>query len=270
MRTVITDRDMTLLSTLASYELLTTRQIGTLVFRDLDKRTVLRRLRKLEREKVIKKIHGLKLGELAWALNQYGAFRLGIERQTENINRNSLEHDTTLTDIRIAFEQKGIASQWTTEQHLRRSIGRQSKLGQEEIVPDAVFAGRTKKGFEVFALELELSGKSPSRYARVFSNYAEKNHFSALWYIVGNETLGKRLATEWEKANPNCLRPQFAWMLLSDVLANPECAKVHNKGVEAPLDEVLVAPKSTLPITRGNAPMLESRLPTPSPTGWAG
>lgn len=244
MSTVITGRDTALLKTLAAFELLTTRQIATLQFPGVDKRTVLRRLRKLEKEKLIRRIHGLKLGELAWTLNQYGAFRIGIDRHIDNVNRNGLEHDTTLVDVRIALERCGMASSWVTEQHLRRSTGTQSRLGQEEVIPDAIFAGRTSKGFEAIALELELSGKNPSRYAKVFSSYGERPKFFALWYIVSNESLGKRIAREWEKVNPKCTRPQFGWMILSQVLSHPTSAEVHIKDTGRPLSTIIEAPKA--------------------------
>jgi hypothetical protein len=250
LKTIINARDIRVLQTLGSFELLSTRQLCTLSFPGVDRRTVLRRLRKLEREKVIRRIHGLKMGEMVWALSQFGAFRIGQTQRIESINKNSLEHDITLSDIRLSLLRAGLAHSWKSEQHIRRNSGSKAKLGDEQIIPDAVFVGKTHRGFEVFALELELSGKSPSRYARLFSYYGCRSQFAAIWYVTASKSLGERLVREWKKANPRITKPAFGWIHLPQILSDPHSAKVRCGDQDTPIGSILCGhPKVPTPST---------------------
>lgn len=153
-----TERDKTLLNKLADYELLSTKQLRELVFPKVTKTTVLRRLRKLESEKLIRRVHVLRGGELIWTLTAPGAIPIHREHFLENINRNTLEHDVTLNDVRLMFEKLGLVVGWHTEQALRRASGTKQKTLEPQINPDAIISVKTVEGIKAVALELELSG----------------------------------------------------------------------------------------------------------------
>lgn len=218
MKTIITDRDHRVLRTLSSYELLTTKLVAELVFPNVDKRTVLRRLRKLAHEKLIRKIHGLKKGQVIWALTSLGAQRIGEDGFPDAINRNSLEHDMTLAEIRIHLEKSELATSWMSEQKLRRLAGKRNSRNENILIPDAIFATKTPQGFEPVALELELSGKNGRRYQKIFSRYRYQEKFYSVWYIVPNKSLGQRIEREWQKINSDIRRPVFQWNVIGDVL----------------------------------------------------
>lgn len=214
--TALTKRDEGLLRVLAAYELLSTRQVLGLVFAGIRKTTVLRRLRKLEAERFIRRTAGLAGGEFVWSLGAAGAFRLRLEKYLENLNRNTLEHDVALNDVRLAFEQAGLALSWVTEQALRRRVGEHSFVG-ESLNPDAIAAVRTGGGQEAVAVELELWSKSPARYRKIFSHYGSLSRIWAVWYVVPDPALGKKILREWVGVNENRRRPEFYWLLLDEI-----------------------------------------------------
>ena len=260
---IITERDLKFLETLGNYELMTTSQITRRVFSEIDKKTVLRRLRKLEREKLIKRTHGLASGELVWILSHFGAHRIQRDSFLEKINRNCLEHDTTLTELRLRLEHSGMVTSWRTEQSMRRQMPKSRDRFAQDLCPDAIVAVKTPNGYEGVGLELELSGKNASRYAKVFAAYGERRKYFAIWYVVESESLGKMLEREWTKANSHIAKPQFGWMLLSELLEAPHDANLFKGGKKIKLHSVIEIPSSI------EHQILSNNLPTPLPNGGA-
>ncbi len=257
--TVITERDLKFLETLGDYEMMTTSQITRRVFSEIDKKTVLRRLRKLEREKLIKRTHGLASGELVWSLSQFGAYKIQRDSFLEKINRNCLEHDTTLTELRLVLERFGMVSSWRTEQSMRRQMPKTRDRFAQDLCPDAIVAVKTPNGYEGVGLELEFSPKNASRYAKVFAAYGERRKYFAIWYVVESESLGKMLEREWAKANSYVAKPQFGWMLLRELLKEPHNANLFTGGKKIKLSSVI------------DVPLLHrSREPAPTPAEQVG
>ncbi len=214
----LTKRDILLLQVLGDYELLSTRQLRSLVFPGIRKTTALRRLRKLENEKLIRRIHGLKGGEFVWSLLMSGANRIHRDSCIERINRNSIEHDVLLNDIRIHLERMKIVTGWHTEQAIRRASSKSNSEIRNNLNPDAIASVRTPNGNEAVAIELELFAKNSSRYRKTFSQYGEIKSLWAIWYVVPTFSLGKRVTKEWLKAHSNEGCPQFYFLLISEVL----------------------------------------------------
>ncbi len=258
---IMTKRDIYFLETLGNYELMTTSQVTRRVFSDIDKKTVLRRLRKLEQEKLIKRTHGLASGELVWSLSHYGAHRIGRDSFLENINRNCLEHDTTLTELRLRLESSGIVTSWRTEQSMRRQMPKSQDRFAPDLCPDAIVAVRTPSGFEGVGLELELSGKNASRYAKVFSAYGWRRKYFAIWYVVETESLGRMLERAWTKANSHIVRPQFGWILLKEVIEDPLNLNLSVGGKKIKLNSVIEISSMK------EQQIQSSNLPTPLPNG---
>jgi DNA-binding Lrp family transcriptional regulator len=228
-----------LLGFLADYELASTSQVAEEIFIAIDRRTVLRRLRKLERQKLIKRTRGLESGEFVWSLAALGAASVGRTKYLDHINKNSLAHDIGLTDQRLRFERVGLASGWVTEQALRRALGGQKLGAGDEVTPDAVFAVKTNSGYEAIGFELELSPKNLSRYTKLFKAYSRQKKFLLAWYVVENAAFGRRLAKHWKHVCPTYQqRPQFAWSLKSDLLKDVASAAMHIETKSFRLDQL--------------------------------
>ena len=221
----VTNRDLLLLELLESYGVLSTRQIRQLIFKDINTRTVLRRLRILKQRGFIYSSEGLPNGSLAWVLSKKSAllFKHGIE--TKVINKNSLQHDVAVSSIRIQLERLNITKSWTAEHVLKKEIIR-SCGGYEDfrryhaefsLIPDSLFTAKDNKGeMKAIALELELCLKSKFRYERIFSKYKKKENIWFVWYVVLNKSVGEVLSKLWDKyvSYSDC---KFAYSTLKEV-----------------------------------------------------
>jgi hypothetical protein len=94
----LTPRDRVLVEELSCFGLLSTSQIAKLYFACVQKTTVLRRLRLLEKESLIHRVVGLPLGELAWISTAEGNRVIGSAYPMKRPNRNSLEHDLIVSE----------------------------------------------------------------------------------------------------------------------------------------------------------------------------
>lgn len=224
--TRLTQRDNSLLTTLGDYEFLSTRQLLLLAFPKIRKTTALRRLRKLETERLIKRVHGLAGGEFVWCLSINGAHRIHRDGCIDRINRNSLEHDVLLNDLRMAFERIKLVTGWRTEQSIRRAASNKKSESREDLNPDAIASVRTANGVEAVAIELELFAKNSTRYRKTFRQYAYLKQLWAIWYLVPDIALGKRLAKEWTKATEG-RGPQFYFLLVPEVLSPDAPITLH-------------------------------------------
>jgi hypothetical protein len=223
-----TTRDQKLIELLGCYELFSTRQILKTSFPEIDKRTALRRLRKLEKEKWIRRAPGLPGGESVWALGPVGAHRLRLDNYLEKINRNTVEHDVVLNDIRMELERLGIAKEWITEQAMRRKQDKRhgSSIGSE-INPDAIFVVDVAGTPMAVALEVELHGKNASRYRKIFRAYSNLRKIWSIWYAVSDQKLGERILKEWKNLGAGWPRPEFYWFVIGDLLDLTKPMRLH-------------------------------------------
>lgn len=223
-----TARDQKLIELLGRYELFSTRQILKTSFPEIDKRTALRRLRKLENEKWIRRAPGLPGGESVWALGPVGAHRLRLETYLDKINRNTVEHDVVLNDIRMEFERLGIAKEWITEQSMRRKQDKRhgSVIGNE-INPDAIFVVDVASTPKAVALELELHGKNAARYRKIFRSYGNLRKIWSIWYAVPDQKLGDRILREWKNLGGSWPRPEFYWFVIGDLQDQTKPIRLH-------------------------------------------
>ena len=220
-----TKRDMLLLEQLESYGVLSTQQIRELIFKGINTRTVLRRLRLLKQRGFIFSSESLPNGGLAWILSKKSAGLFKNDIDTKIINKNTLQHDVAVSSIRIQLERLKIAESWTAEHVLKKEImnsiykkRRDSFCYVEEppIVPDGLFITKYYEEMKAVALELELNLKSKARYKKIFSQYREKENIWFVWYVVLNRSAGETLSELWDKYAlwGDCL---FAYSLLEDV-----------------------------------------------------
>lgn len=180
-------RDEKLCQYLLSFGFLSSEQIHKLLFKDVNKRTMLRRLRILKKKKVIDRFVSSKGGMILWTLTSKQVCKMGSDFVMKNINRSTLDHDLLVNDLRVQFELKGLGSSWRSSHYLRfkASIGKKPNERLSETIPDWLVTLNGK----VFAMEVELNFKGIKRMERVLSLYAVKKSIQHLWYFVPSEQM---------------------------------------------------------------------------------
>lgn len=188
---MINVRDEKLCQYLLSFGFLSSEQIKKLLFKDVNKRTMLRRLRTLKNKKVLERFESSKGGMVLWTLNPKQVSKMGSDFVMKNINRSTLAHDLCVNDLRIQFELKGIGSAWRSSHYLRfkASNGKRPLDRLPETIPDWLVTLNGK----VFAIEVELNFKGIKRMERVLSLYAEKKSIQHLWYFVPSVEMREKL-----------------------------------------------------------------------------
>lgn len=224
----LTQRDLEIFKLMATMAILTTAQLQRTVFSGIAITTVLRRLRKLEKEKYIQRIDGLPNYEVAWALTQKGADAVGYGSLKRNFNRLSLVHDVKLSGLRLTLEGHGIARSWIPEHEIRSAMARKHGLRKmkTETVPDGIMSLSYKRVMESVAVELELHYKNQDRYKQIFQSYRWKENIKAIWYFVPSKSLGRHLEKLWLKSGIRST-PWLLWSEVDDVLENGGAATVH-------------------------------------------
>lgn len=184
-------RDEKLCQYLLSYGFLSSEQIKKLLFPETNKRTILRRLRILNKKKVLVRFESSKGGTILWTLSRMKVQQLGSEFVMKSINRSTLAHDLLVNDLRIQFDQKGVGSSWKSGHYFRfkASLGKSPEERLPDTIPDWIVTIKNK----VCALEVELNLKSTSRIQRVLNLYYRKESIAHLWYFVPNEKMRQRL-----------------------------------------------------------------------------
>ncbi len=158
-RNQVTARDERLLRQLGDFGVLSTAQIRELFFVGVRKTTMLRRMRLLEERDLIRRLRGLPDGSHGWCLSLRCATALGFVGIGRRLNRHTLEHDVTLSQVRLALESVGLGTQWTPEHVLRNEAWRARKphMPEPESIPDGVFTIEVAGKFLAVAVELEMS-----------------------------------------------------------------------------------------------------------------
>lgn len=231
MRRPLTARDRDLLTQLDDFGLMTSQQIRQRLFEGTQIRTVLRRLRILERRRLIQRTTGLSSGGLTWALTSTGLKVRGVIGAPPRVNKNTLEHDILFNTIRLSLEGAGARGSWKSGHSLRQKAA-ESKLPfdrDENVIPDGIFVS-FKNGAMAIAIELELNAKGKYRYRRIFELYSQKK-IQLLWYWVPSERLGELLAKQWEarRRRSGVTDILFAWSLIDECLGNIAKLRLRTK-----------------------------------------
>src|SRR5471032_3035587 len=109
---ILQPRDKTLLSQLSRYGVLSTKQIGATSFEGIAHTTLMRRLRKLEEADLILRLAGLPDAMSGWCLTTRGASAIGASEPHRYSNQNTLLHEVTLSQVRMALETVGLGENW--------------------------------------------------------------------------------------------------------------------------------------------------------------
>lgn len=223
----LTSRDLEIFNLISNMAILTTGQIGKTLFRGVAITTVLRRLRKIEKEKYIQRIEGLPNHELAWALMLKGADSIGYLNPKRNFHRLNLVHDVKIADLRLVLENAKIAQSWIPEHEIRSKMAKKYgvKRMANQSVPDGIMSVSYEGMMESVVIEMELHYKNKDRYFQIFQSYVGKRNIKAVWYFVPSEALGKHLEKLWTKSVGK-YGPWFFWSLVDDVLINGGAGKI--------------------------------------------
>lgn len=247
---IVTKRDLSIFRFLHSYGLLKTSDIARRFFPGIAPTTMLRRLRKLEGEGLLARLHGLPGGELAWRLTQKAGTLVAHTPPRRYFPKQSLEHDLQLVDLRLALERVGIAQSWTAEHELRRQAAAEERRIESIFrnVPDGWMTTNFQNEKANVAIELELTWKNQDRYRRIFANYRYHRKLVAVWYFVSTKRQGEKLNELWRKTGGASV--YFIWSLASEAIADPLNMVVRSldrtyqiKNLFHPLKPVLAAPE---------------------------
>jgi hypothetical protein len=191
----ITGRDKLLFKKLSEFGFLSTSQINRLVFEGVSKHTVLRRLRKLKRKKLIDFVSSYKSGEKIWSASNKTLRSFGIEPYMKSVNKNSLEHDLLCNEVRMNLERLNYGESWISSHVLksRANLGKNPYDRGLDSIPDWLVNFNFSKGIRMSALEVELHFKGKRRTQKVFEVYAHRKSTSHIWYMVPNEAFAQKV-----------------------------------------------------------------------------
>jgi hypothetical protein len=258
---ILTSRDLRLLKAIDRYGLLTTRQIHGICFVGVAVRTMLRRLRHLKKKKIIIPHTGLSGGQLVWTLGLKGLQHVGSSTSI-TINKNTLEHDAQVSQVRIALDRAGLGTNWNSYHVLRAQASEnnspESRLTEQ--IPDALFAVETSRGIKIVALEVELVAKSKRRYRKIVEHYGDKRAIDFVWYVVSHPRLGKLVQEQAQMHCSSSDQYKFVYSSIEDVTAIPQTASAHFIGRSGKLGQLWVFKKPM------NRQVPKDGMPTPQPT----
>ena len=198
---MLNNRDKSLVKLLSSFGFLTSEQIKKILFQEVDKRTMLRRLRKLKKKKILNRFESAKGGTVLWSLTPSAVSQINDGFVIKKINRNTLAHDLLVNDVRLKLEQRSIGKGWTSSHYFRfkMSESRKPEERREDTIPDWLVTIDGK----MVALEVELNFKSKTRMRDIFRLYQNKKSISNLWYFVPSESIRKKIL--------NCAEPYLKY-----------------------------------------------------------
>jgi len=230
----ITKRDIQLFDRLSHYGMLSSKQINKLLFKEIALTTVLRRLRLLERNGFIKRITGLP-NMILWAMTSKALSFGGSEAFKRHWNKNQLDHDHKLNELRLFLEELGISKNWVTEHELRLLTFRKYKIeeAKSKLIPDGIMVVRSGIRNISVAIELELNLKSRSRIEDILERYLEKKELTSLWYICGSKSISRAIREVWKRVMKESSL-ELHLSLFEDVFVRPEeviPAHFHAQGV---------------------------------------
>jgi DNA-binding MarR family transcriptional regulator len=215
-------RDYHLLNTLCEFGLLSTKQLGSIFFKDVAITTVLKRLRILEAEGLIKRVPGLESFELLWVINNKGAKLVEQENYKTSWNKQMLEHDYKISSLRLSFLRFKLYESWTPEHKIKSLLYKKYtfKGAVKKLIPDGLMTIKRNNNLETWAIEMELSLKAKDRYERIFREYGKKENVSGIWYFAKGESIFKLLKEAYKKNGYLLNGKTFVISYVDDVLLN--------------------------------------------------
>jgi hypothetical protein len=131
-----------------------------------------------------------------WFLTGTGARRIGQEACIRTLNRNVLQHDLVVNDLRISLASLKRVNSWKSAHQIKHERGVEAHPLSSAIdtIPDWLCSVNSWDGPRNVAIEVELSYKGTSRMENIFYAYLRKRRLHHVWYFVATETMGKKFA----------------------------------------------------------------------------
>lgn len=236
----LTERDQKLIRTLFEYGVLTSRQIGSWFFNGIQKTTVLRRLRLLQKGKYIRKRGTLNDGTAVFMTGENGIQVTGEKLPFTTYPNFLLEHEIQIGNLRWFLEGAGAVKSWMTERALRSEIAiRHSHRDRSKfIVPDALILFRHfQRSDAKVALEMELHLKSNSRYREKFRRMDESPVFT--WYVTKTISMAIKLLNLVNQYAPSYAKDGVGVSILEEIEAHKLDAKLYRINDAKKLYEVM-------------------------------
>ncbi|HAZ13788.1 MAG: hypothetical protein A2X86_19675 [Bdellovibrionales bacterium GWA2_49_15] len=241
--------------------MLTTKHINEIIFNGIATTTVLRRLRFLVGENYLKRLTGLESQDVLWTITDKATLLGEGEQFKRYWNKNLLEHDFKLLNLRLTLERQGIAKSWIPEHEIRFLVFKKYgiKAAQRMLVPDGLMITEVQSKKVSVAIELELSLKNKDRLRNIFFRYLEKNDLSYIWYICQGPMIANSVLKTWERVKGAKSPIKLRCSLLDEVMQNPKAT--WTDGAHSPAQRVST-PKEGNPITPSKL-TIENRRPYP-------
>ena len=216
-------RDQEILASVFKYGILSSEQIGLLHFKSVHHTVVMRRLRILEKEKLLTRIDSLPKSQSAWSLSVAGARIINVEPPARFSNRNTTLHDVTVAQVRMSLEAVGLGHEFSSEWELRKRLPAQSNLANKFLqIPDGIFVAEENATSEpkVVALEIELNAKNHQRYRLIIDHYQSIGSISYVWYFVSSEAIARTIHGQWRAASNTNPTQDFIFSVIDDGAAH--------------------------------------------------
>jgi DNA-binding HxlR family transcriptional regulator len=241
---ILTNRDKELLSSLSDFGLMNTSQIQRRMFGQIRKTTVLRRLRKLEKKGLIAKTSGLPKGQLVWSITARGGSLIGLPQGYGHLNRNTVEHDILVSEVRLTLEDLGVSRGWKSGHALKKDVSPGQK--GEPVLPDAIILLPSGNKLLAVAIELELITKAKGRYVHVLREYAQKKSIACVWYLVPSQTVMRPILKALQSRNfPERSGDWIYWTLISEIFGDPLQIKLRTRDKTIFLKDLVPIQNST-------------------------
>lgn len=236
----ITLRDIAVLKNIASYGMLTTKQINTVCFKSIATTTVLRRLRMLENEKYIQRLRGLESQDILWLIQSKGAEVANVQIPKRHWSKNLLEHDHKLISLRLNLEESRIAHSWIPEHLIRTNIFRKNdfRTAKEKLIPDGLMGADANGKRISVAIELELTLKNRDKLRKTLSRYKRQDGITGVWYVSPTTSLLSSISSVWSSLGSIHSGIRLYLSVLDDVMKNSHQAKVLCQGRTTKISEL--------------------------------
>ncbi len=223
---ILTQRDLELFKKLSSHGILSSRQIAVLLFSSIEISTVLRRLRKLEGHRYLKRILGLETQDVLWTLTPKAGEAAKVPIPKRHWSKNMLDHDFKLLSLRLALEGSGVAHSWLPEHEIRSSIFRSHgfKGAKQKLIPDGLMGIEVEGKRMSVAIELELTLKNKDKLRQTIRRYQGQSGIHAVWYIAPSLGILNSLFALWQDMNSGTNVPRLYVSVLDEVMRDPSRA----------------------------------------------
>ena len=190
---------------------------------------------------------------LVWTLGIKGRKRFGLVKKLK-LNKNSLNHDLTCSDVRMKLEQLKIATLFRSAFKVREQLtsGISPEDRSLDQIPDWLCSFNFKSAKKITSIEIELNYKGKKRMEKIINTYAYKKEIERIIYFVPTLSMGKKMiqiANEYEFKRG---KTWFMFLTLADFFKFNLDAWVYYQGGRLRLNQICNAHPSDQGVSKLN------------------